>query len=129
MTGLLGAFFVEVALVTFRSVSQGGLKVPATAPIPAPLPSLYTSVILVYGGLSLAPRSVAPLATLIGWGFVVATFLNLYTPGSANAAAAANAQLAANLGPPVAKTPVLPPTAQTVNPLGGSNLIRPGTQG
>jgi hypothetical protein len=35
---------------------------------------------------------------MIGWGVVVATWLNLYTPGSANAAAAGNAQLATGLG-------------------------------
>jgi hypothetical protein len=96
--GLLAAFFVEVALVTYRSVSQGGVKVPATAPIPAPLPSLYTSAIVLYGGLSLLPSALAPLPAMIGWGVVVATWLNLYTPGSANAAAAGNAQLGTGLG-------------------------------
>jgi hypothetical protein len=94
VSGLLAAFFVEVALVTYRSVTQGGVKVPQSAPIPAPLPSLYTSAIVVYGGLGLLPSSLAPLPALVGWGFVVATFLNLYTPGSANAAAASNAALA-----------------------------------
>ena len=98
MKGLLAAFFVEVALVTYRSVSQGGVKVPTTAPIPAPLPSLYTSAIVLYGGLSLLPSALAPLPGLIGWGVVVATWLNLYTPGSANAAAAGNAQLGTGLG-------------------------------
>jgi len=91
VSGLLGAFFVEVALVTYRSVTQGGVKVPKTAPIPAPLPSLYTSAIIVYGGLALLPKSLAPVPALVGWGFVVATFLNLYNPGSANKAAASNA--------------------------------------
>lgn len=98
MSGLLGAFFVEVALITYRSVSQGGVKVPDTAPIPAPLPSWYTSAILVYGGLAVLPRSFAPIPALVGWGFVVATFLNLFTPGSANAAAASSVSLAKQLG-------------------------------
>lgn len=97
MSGLLGAFLVEVALVTYRSVTQGGVKVPTTAPIPAPLPSLYVSAVIVYGGLGLLPDSLAPVPALIGWGFVVATFLNLYTPGSANAAKAGQAQLAQGL--------------------------------
>ena len=95
MPGLLAAFFVEVGLITYRDVSQGGIKVKkaqqSTAPLPAPLPSLYTSAIVVYGGLALLPSSLAPLPALLGWGFVVATFLNLYTPGSANAGAASNA--------------------------------------
>ena len=102
MKGLLAAFFVEVALVTYRDVSQGGIKVKkgtqSTAPLPAPLPSLYTSAIVLFGGLSLLPSSLAPLPSLVGWGIVVATWLNLYTPGSANAATAANAQLGTGLG-------------------------------
>ena len=105
MSGLLAAFMVEVGLITYRSVTQGGTKVPATAPLPAPLPSLYTSAIVVYGGLSLLPGSLAPLPALVGWGFVVATFLNLYTPGSANVAAASNVGLAQGLSstPPTVK--------------------------
>jgi hypothetical protein len=105
MSGLLGAFLVEVALVTYRSVTQGGVKVPGTAPIPAPMPSLYVSAVIVYGGLGLLPDSLAPVPALIGWGFVVATFLNLYTPGSANAAKAANASLAQGLS----SKPAAPP--------------------
>lgn len=98
MPGLFGAFLVEVALVTYRAVSQGGVQTrkgqQSTAPLPAPLPSLYTSAIIIYGGLSLLPNSLAPVPALLGWGFVVATFLNLYTPGSANAAKASNAAAA-----------------------------------
>jgi hypothetical protein len=82
---------VELALVTYRSVTQGGVKVPSAAPLHAPLPSLYTSAIIIYGGLAVLPKSLAPVPALVGWGFVVATLLNLYTPGSANAAKSANA--------------------------------------
>lgn len=99
MSGLLGAFLVEMALVTYRSVTQGGTQ-PTAAPIKAPLPSLYTSGIVVYGGLAIfasASSSIAPVATLVGWGFVVATFFGVLTPGSANAAAASNATLAKGL--------------------------------
>ena len=95
MNGLFGAFLFEVGLITYRTVTQGGVVTKkgkqSTAPLPAPLPSLYTSAILIYGGLSLLPGSLAPVPALLGWGFVVATFLNLYTPGGANAATAANA--------------------------------------
>ena len=98
MNTLLAAFFVEVGLITYRSVSQGGTKIPTAAPIPAPLPSLYTSAILVYGGLALLPNALAPVPALIGWGFVVATFLNVFTPGSANASASANAAVGTGLG-------------------------------
>jgi hypothetical protein len=101
MTGLFGAFLFETALITYRAVTQGQVVTKkgqqSTAPLPAPLPSLYMSAILIYGVLGLAPQSVAPLPALIGWGFVVATFLDIYTPGSANAAAASNASLAQGL--------------------------------
>jgi hypothetical protein len=104
MTGLLGAFLVEVGLITYRAVTQGQVDTGKTAPLPAPLPSLYTSAIVVYGGLGLLPTSLAPVPALIGWGFVAATFLNLYNPGSANAAAASNAAAAAALTSPLKTT-------------------------
>jgi hypothetical protein len=94
VTGLFAAFFFETGLITYRAVTQGQVVTrkgkQSTAPLPAPLPSLYTSAIIIYGVLGLAPQSLAPLPALVGWGFVVATFLNLYTPGSANAGAASN---------------------------------------
>lgn len=101
-SGLVGAFAAETALVTFRSVQAGGVKTgpSGNSPLPAPLPSLYTSVLLVYGALAILPSSLAPVPALIGWGFVVATFLNLYQPGAANAAAASNATLATNIATP-----------------------------
>jgi hypothetical protein len=110
MSSLLGAFFVEVALITYRSVTQGGVKTPKAAPLRAPLPSLYTSAIFIYGGLAVLPKSLAPVPALVGWGFVVATFLNLFTPGSANAAAAGNVGLAQGLStnPNLPTPPTLP---------------------
>ena len=97
MSTLLAAAFVETLLVTYRAVTQGGTKTPTAAPIHAPLPSLYTSVIVVYGALGVLPKSLAPLPGMVGWGFVVATLLNLYTPGYHNAAVANNAQLVSGL--------------------------------
>lgn len=79
MKGLLGAFFVATAIVTYREVS-GGIKTPDVAPIPLPLPSTYTAPILVYGTLAILP--IGQVATLFGWGLVVAMLLNLWTPGS-----------------------------------------------
>lgn len=94
MSGLLGAFIAEVALVTYRAVTQGGTKKPTASPLAAPLPSTFVSPVIVYGALGLLPRSLSPLPALVGWGFVVATFLNLYNPGGANAATASGAALA-----------------------------------
>jgi hypothetical protein len=101
MSGLFAAFMVEVGLITYRSVTQGGTKVPTAAPLKAPLPSNYVSAVFVYGALALLPKSLTPIPSLLGWGFVVATFLNVYTPGSANAGAASNASLAQGLSSPV----------------------------
>jgi hypothetical protein len=115
MSGLFGAFLFEVGLITYRAVTQGQIVTrkgkQSTAPLPAPLPSLYTSAILVYGVLGLVPNSLAPLPALVGWGFVVATFLNLYTPGAANAGAKSNAAVVQGLTttPPVPKTGVAAP--------------------
>lgn len=95
--GLFSAFIVEVGLITYRSLKGGGLKVPATAPIPLPLPSYYVSAVFVYGALGLVPGRAAPIAGLIGWGFVVATALELFNPGAANDAAASKASTAATL--------------------------------
>jgi len=110
VTGLFGAFVFEVALVTYRAVTGGQIVTrkgqQSTAPLPAPLPSLYTSAIVVYGGLALLPGSLAPIPALVGWGFVIATFLNLYTPGAANAAAKSNAALGNTLTASSLPTPV-----------------------
>lgn len=101
MTGLLGAFLIEVGLITYRAATGGQVVTrkgkQSTAPLPAPLPSVYTSAIFIYGGLGLLPKSLAPVPALVGWGLVVATFLNLYKPGSANMAASGNAALATAL--------------------------------
>ena len=95
--GLLGAFMLELGLITYRTVRSNGITVPTTAPLPLPLPSTYVSAVLVYGALGLAPGKAAPVAGLIGWGFVVATALNLWNPGATNQAAATQASTAKTL--------------------------------
>lgn len=100
MTGLFGAFMFEIGLITYRGVTQGATKVPNSAPLHAPLPSNYTSAIFVYSALALLPKALAPIPALVGWGFVVATFLNIYTPGSANAGNASNVSLTQGLTQP-----------------------------
>ena len=115
MAGLFGAFLFEVGLITYRGVTQGGTKVPTAAPLHAPLPSTYTSAFVVYGVLSLLPKSLAPIPALLGWGFVIATFLNVYTPGSANIGASSNAELAQGLTSP-ASLPL--PTSGVAAPKG-----------
>jgi len=71
--GLFAAALVESAIVTWRDVSQ--TKVP-------PPPSDFVAVAIIYGGLSLFPDSGSSFASLVGWGFVAATFLNLWSPAT-----------------------------------------------
>lgn len=71
MRGLLLAALTEAAIITWRDLSKQKVL---------PLPSDYVSVAILYGGLGLLPESAAGTASLIGWGIVVATFLNL--PGT-----------------------------------------------
>lgn len=76
---LLYPALVETALITYRDVKSGTNKDNPIAHFP--LPSQYVSVLLVYGGLALLPESASRLAALVGWGFVVATALNLFDAG------------------------------------------------
>ncbi|MDA8312833.1 MAG: hypothetical protein M0Z46_19920 [Actinomycetota bacterium] len=70
---LLAAFVVEIGLITYRGFRCAGAHLPP--------PADYTGAVLIYGGLGLAAKTqAAHVAGLIGWGFVVATALNLWTP-------------------------------------------------
>lgn len=73
MRGLLLAALTEAAIITWRDVSNQKML---------PLPSDYVAVAVAYGGLGLLPASAEGTASLIGWGLVLATFLNLWSPGS-----------------------------------------------
>lgn len=76
---LLAPALAEVVIITYRDAKNGS---NVNNPIPHfPLPSQLTSVLIVYGGLSLLPQSFEKVAALMGWGFVVATLLDLWTPG------------------------------------------------
>ena len=71
--GLFGAAMVETALVTWRDIT--GTKIP-------PPPSDYVAIAIIYGGLGLLPDSGQGFANVVGWGLVVATLLNFWTPTS-----------------------------------------------
>lgn len=98
MNSLLTAWLTEVAIITYRSMKQRGVSTStpsstgATAtihyPLPLPLPSEYVSTFLVFGALGLVPAPFDRTASLLGWGFVLATLLNLWVPGKANQRAA-----------------------------------------
>ena len=83
---LLYPALAEVALITYRDVKAGSnVKNPIAH---LPVPSQYVSVLAVFGGLSLLPSSADRLGALVGWGFVVATALNVFTPGGRTIGAA-----------------------------------------
>jgi hypothetical protein len=83
---LLYPALAEVALITYRDIKD---KSNVQNPIPhLPVPSQYVSVLAVFGGLSLLPSTADRLGALVGWGFVVATALNVFTPGGRTIAAA-----------------------------------------
>lgn len=71
--GLFAAALVESAIITWRDISQ--TKVP-------PPPSDFVAVAIIYGGLALFPDTAGNFPSLVGWGFVAATFLNLWSPAT-----------------------------------------------
>ena len=80
MASITAPLIAETLAITYRDVRNGS---NVANPIPhLPLPSQYVSVAIIYGGLSLFPDSAQQLATVMAWGFVVATLLNLWQPGA-----------------------------------------------
>lgn len=76
---LLYPALAETVVITYRGIKNG---TNVNNPIPHfPMPNQLASVLIIYGGLSLFPQSAEKLAAMVGWGFVVATVLNLYNPG------------------------------------------------
>ena len=69
--GLLTAAVAETGIILWRDLSKEKLLPP---------PSDFVSVALVFGGLSLFPDSASTFTALVGWGLVLATFLNLWNP-------------------------------------------------
>lgn len=103
MKPIVTAAIAETIVITYRDIKNGSNK---DNPIPhLPIPSQYTSVVLIYGALAFAPEAAANLAGMIGWGFVVATILNLWTPGGGVKLATANAGVATSSPPPATVSP------------------------
>ena len=71
MKGLLSAALAETAIIAYRDVKS--LKA-------LPLPSDFAAVAIIYGALGLFPESASGFAATVGWGLVLATFLNLWNP-------------------------------------------------
>jgi hypothetical protein len=100
MKGLLAAALAETVLISYRDVKQNHIL---------PLPSNYVSVAVVYGALGLLPDSASNVSAAVGWGLVLATFLNLWKPAGNQ------------INPSAVATPGIgnPP----FNPIPGSNTL------
>jgi hypothetical protein len=77
MNGVLAALIVELGLITYRGVSQGGLKGNPVAPLP--VPAELAGAVIVFGVLSMIPGRGQTPATVFAWGLVLATGLNFYS--------------------------------------------------
>jgi hypothetical protein len=79
VSGLLSAWIAEMVLIAYRGAKTGST---ATNPIPhLALPSEYASTFVIYGALAFIPGEGQKIAAAVGWGLVLATFLNLWNPG------------------------------------------------
>ena len=72
---ILTPAIIEMLLVTARGVVA---KSAASNPVAhLPLPSEYLDVLVVFGALSLIPDKYGKFSSMVAWGFVVATGLNM----------------------------------------------------
>lgn len=72
MKTLFASALAETAIITWRDLSQTKFL---------PLPSDFASVIIIWGILSFFPEGGGQsTANVIGWGFVAATWMNLWSP-------------------------------------------------
>ncbi len=93
MGALFAAWLAEVGIITWRDLKPGSGHSIAGLPLPAD----YLATFALYGALGLVPssnRGASRAAALVGWGFVVATFMNFqplakFTGGTTPAAATA----------------------------------------
>lgn len=84
MNGLALAWMAEVGLMTYRIVHTGRPDEAGGGRVP--WPADYIATFVVFGGLSLVGELGAgwdQVATVAGWGLVLATVLNLVDPTKA----------------------------------------------
>lgn len=69
MNGSSLPWMTEIGLITWRSVKNGSRP---------PLPSEVAATFIVFGAISVLGNSQPKVASALGWGFVLATFLNFW---------------------------------------------------
>lgn len=74
--GIVSAWLAELILITYRNSKQAAPDNVAGFP----LPSDYLASFAIFGVLAALPDSASKLSGAIGWGYVTATFLNLFNP-------------------------------------------------
>lgn len=82
-------WLVEVGIITTATVAPGawkaaGMPITKTYPKvgPFPAPSIFVGTAIIFGPLALLSdtQKVGPLASLVAWGVVLATVLQLFDP-------------------------------------------------
>ena len=74
--GITTAWIAEMILITYRNQKSGAPDNVAGFPLPAD----YLASFAIFGVLAALPDSASKLSGAVGWGYVVATFLNLFNP-------------------------------------------------
>lgn len=80
--GLLSAFLVETAIITYRDVAGSSAAQQGHTINGLPLPADYLAAVIIFGGLGFLPAGGQTVAALFGWGIVTATLLNFWTPSN-----------------------------------------------
>jgi hypothetical protein len=76
MTGVIVAWLTEVVLITYRGTKKGSPQNVGGLPLPAD----YLATFAIFGVLGLFSGVAEKPATVAAWGYVAATFLNLFDP-------------------------------------------------
>lgn len=95
MGGLMLAFLAEVGIITYRDIAGSEANRTAHTVAGLPLPADYMAAILAYGVLGAVPPSSGAykVSSLLGWGIVLATLMNVL-PGTPKGGASAPAPTA-----------------------------------
>lgn len=76
MSGVTLAWAVEIGLITWRNFKKGATDNVGGLPLPAD----YLATFAIFGVLGLIGGQAAKPATVLAWGYVAATALNLFDP-------------------------------------------------
>jgi hypothetical protein len=71
MSPLIAAFVAELGIITWRDLHKQKIL---------PIPSDYAAAALIFGAFGLVGEASPKVAAWLGWGIVLATFLELWDP-------------------------------------------------